>query len=96
MLASRAAIALLIGSSLLVGCASGSGGHRTCKDAASAQAYGVKWQEELASARAGNKISMDEAVAAQGKVYENFGLLKRENWAAFCNHLDAVRTDAGF
>ena len=74
----------------------GNGGHPTCRDAISTQDYGVKWMDEIAKARQDNKLTVDQVVDAQGKAFEKLSLLKREDWAGYCNHLDRVREDTGF
>jgi hypothetical protein len=81
----------------LAGCsAGGASGHSVCKDGASTQRYSLKWQDDIAAARASGKLSMEQVMDAQGKSYEKLSLLKTEEWSAFCEHLDSVRADAGF
>ena len=72
------------------------GGHSTCKDAISTQNYGVKWQEDLAAARWGGKLTVEQAADVQGKMFGKLGLLKEKKWSEYCGHLDALRKEAGF
>src|SRR5688500_15493932 len=65
------------GAAALTAC-SVTGGHPLCKDAASAQAYGLKWQEDIAEARHSGKLTVDQVVKAHGEMFENLGLLKQE------------------
>lgn len=81
----------------LAGCSAGGGQqHETCKDQASTTDYGVKWQDDLRLAREAGKFTVDQVVDIQGKSFQNFSLLKDENWSAWCNYLDTARADAGF
>lgn len=95
MVRNGATLALLAGAAL-AGCSPAPADHAQCKDAASAQAYVVKWQDDLAKARQDNKLTVDQVVHAQGEAYGELGLLKDSNWAAYCSHLDKVREASGF
>lgn len=81
---------------LLAGCSTGGGQHAVCVNAQSTQDYGLKWQEDIAAAKLAGKLTTEQVVQAQGKSYENLGLLKNEDWSGFCNLLDQIRTDVGF
>lgn len=71
-------------------------GHPQCKDLASTQAYGAKWQEDLAAASKSGKVAVAKVVHAQGRMLEQLGLLNEERFAEFCDNLDSVRGDVGF
>ena len=71
-------------------------GHPECRDLASTQAYGLKWQEDLAAASRSGKVTVPEVVEAQGKMLEQLGLLNEERFAEFCDNLDSVRGEVGF
>lgn len=86
---------LLIAMSIVAGC-SAEAAHPDCKDEASTTAYSVKWQDDLAAARKAGKLSMDRVTELQGRTYEKFGLLKDQNYAAWCVFIDGVRKDGGF
>ena len=88
---------LLLMAAVVAGCSvSGAPGHPQCKNAASTQNYGVKWQEELAEARHSGRVTIDQVMDAQGKSYSKLALLKESKWAEYCNHLDSVRKETGF
>jgi hypothetical protein len=89
--------AIVLGAAALGGCSAGAAsGHPACKNGATTQQYSLKWQDAIADASHSGKLSVDQVVDAQGKAYEKLSLLKKEEWSAFCQHLDAVREDAGF
>jgi hypothetical protein len=94
---SKLSAVIVLGAAALGGCSAGAAsGHSVCKDGASTQRYSLKWQDDIADASHSGKLSVDQVVDAQGKAYEKLSLLKTEEWSAFCQHLDAVRDDAGF
>ena len=86
---------VLLASAAAASCSAGSG-HASCKDAISTQEYGLKWQEDLAAARHANKLSVDQVVDVQGRMYEKLSLLKGEKWTEYCSHLDELRAETGF
>jgi hypothetical protein len=75
---------------------SSAGGHAQCNDLATTQAYGAKWQEDLAAASKAGKVPVARVVSAQGRMLEQLGLLNEERFAEFCDNLDAVREEVGF
>ena len=93
----RADMLLLLAPAMLAGCSAGPGAtHPQCVDAASTEAYGVKWQEDLAKAREAGKLTLDQVVDTEGKAYRKLGLLRDSNWSEYCHFLDSVRNETGF
>lgn len=86
---------VLLASAAAVSCSAGSG-HAECRDAISTQNYGLKWQEDLATARQADKLTVDQVVDAQGSMYEKLSLLKEKKWTEYCTHLDQLRQETGF
>lgn len=86
---------VLLASAAAASCSGGSG-HPECRDAISTQNYGVKWQEDLATARHAGKLTVDQVVDVQGKMYGTLSLLKQEKWSEYCTNLDKLRKETGF
>lgn len=86
----------LLALAMLSGCSAEPAAHAQCKDAGSTQEYSTKWQDALAEARTSGRLTVEQAVEAQGKAYGKLGLMKDDHWAEFCTYLDSVRNETGF
>lgn len=74
---------------MVSGC--GEAPHKICIDEMSTKGHLLKWQNDLRIAKEAGQLSVSDVVSLHSQAYGQFGLMRDNNWGAYCKYVDKIR-----